>query len=121
VDETGININGKRHWLHCASNLKYTYYLSHERPGTEAMVEIDILPRFTGVLCPYHWKLYYTYLFCQHSLCDTRHQCELQRARERDGQKWTKIMCQFLIELNVAGDKSDGKLKPEEAKRWHEK
>ena len=29
VDETGININGKRHWLHCASNLSYTHTISH--------------------------------------------------------------------------------------------
>lgn len=23
VDETGINVSGKRHWLHCASNLEH--------------------------------------------------------------------------------------------------
>ena len=53
VDETGININGNRHWLHCASNLKFTYYYPHERRGTEAMNEIDILPHFTGVSVSY--------------------------------------------------------------------
>jgi len=30
-------------------------------------------------------------------------------------------MRQYLIELNVVVDKSDGKLKPEQTKRWHEK
>ncbi len=68
VDETGININGKRHWLHCTSNLEYTYYYPHERRGTEAMDEIDILPQCIGALCHDHWKPYYTYLFCIHSL-----------------------------------------------------
>ena len=48
VDETGININGKRHWLHCASNLEYTYYFPHERRGTEAMDEMGVLPQFTS-------------------------------------------------------------------------
>ncbi len=61
VDEAGININGKRHWLQCTSNLEYTCYYPHERRGTEAMDEIDILPRFIGVLCHAHWKPYCTY------------------------------------------------------------
>jgi transposase len=26
ADETGININGKRHWLHCASNASLTHF-----------------------------------------------------------------------------------------------
>lgn len=119
VDETGININGKRHWLHCASNLEYTYYFPHERRGTEAMDEIDILPQFVGVLCHDHWKPYYTYLFCLHALCNAHHLRELQRAWEQDKQQWAKTMRQYLIELNVAVDKAQGKLNPDEAKRWH--
>lgn len=71
VDETGINVNGKRHWLHCASNLEYTYYYPHERRGTEAMDEINILPQFIGVLCHDHWKPYYTHLFCLHTATHT--------------------------------------------------
>lgn len=121
VDETGININGKRHWLHCASNLEYTYYFPHERRGTEAMDEIDILPRFTGVLCHDHWKPYYTYLFCLHALCNAHHLRELQRAWEQDGQQWAKKMRQYLIELNVAVDKAHGKLNPADAERWQAK
>jgi len=119
VDETGININGNRHWLHCASNLKFTYYYPHERRGTEAMNEIDILPHFTGVLCHDHWKPYYTYLFCLHSLCNAHHLRELQRAWEQDKQAWAKTMRQFLIELNAAVDEAQGKLDPDEATRWY--
>jgi transposase len=26
ADETGINIGGKRHWLHCVSNVFWTLY-----------------------------------------------------------------------------------------------
>ena len=117
VDKTGFNINGKRHWLHCASNLEYTYYYPHERRGTDAINEIDILPQFIVVLCHNHWKLYYTYLFCLHSLCNAYHLRELRRAWEQDKQKWAKTMRQFLIELNEAVDKAQGELKPDEAKR----
>jgi len=31
VDETGINIGGKRHWLHCMSNDDWTFYGAHKK------------------------------------------------------------------------------------------
>ncbi|BBL64934.1 hypothetical protein MmazTMA_19110 [Methanosarcina mazei] len=30
-DETGMKIEGKRHWLHVASNEKYTCYFAHTK------------------------------------------------------------------------------------------
>ncbi len=36
VDETGINVGGKRHWLHCASNPSATWSYPHARRGLEA-------------------------------------------------------------------------------------
>lgn len=33
ADETGINIEGKRHWLHCASNDLWTDFFPHEKRG----------------------------------------------------------------------------------------
>ena len=38
ADETGINIGGKGHWLHCVSNDLWTAYFPHEKRGTEAMM-----------------------------------------------------------------------------------
>lgn len=61
VDETGINIDGKGHWLHGASNTQWTYYYPHEKRGKLAMDEIDIILHFMGVLCHDHWKPYYQY------------------------------------------------------------
>ncbi len=58
ADETGINIGGKRHWLHCASNGSLTWFQPHAKRGTEAMDEMGILPLFQGVLCHDHWKLF---------------------------------------------------------------
>ncbi len=40
VDETGINVDGKRHWLHCASNSALTLLYPHTKRGTEAMDEM---------------------------------------------------------------------------------
>ena len=61
ADETGININGKRSWLHVACNDKWTHFYSHAKRGSEAIDEIGILPNFMGVLCHDHWKPYYNY------------------------------------------------------------
>jgi hypothetical protein len=43
-DESGTKVQGKRHWLHVASNDKYTSYLAHPKRGTEAMNAMGILP-----------------------------------------------------------------------------
>ena len=43
-DETGINIGGKRRWLHNVSNEWLTFYYPHEKRGCEANNEMGILP-----------------------------------------------------------------------------
>jgi transposase len=40
ADETGINVNGKRIWLHNASNELWTYFYPHEKRGSIAMDEM---------------------------------------------------------------------------------
>ena len=100
ADETGININGKGHWLHCASNDLWTDFFPHEKRGCEAMDSRGILPEFKGVLCHDHWKPYYRYKSCFHALCNAHHLRELTRAHEQDGQVWAKAMKDLLEEMN---------------------
>ncbi len=106
-DETGINVNGKRFWLHSASNLYWTYFAPHEKRGTEAMNEIGVLPKFKGVLCHDHWKPYYKY-DCTHALCNAHHIRELTRAWEQDGQHWAKRLKELLESINIAVNDSGG-------------
>jgi len=54
ADETGININGQRLWLHNASNEQWTYFAPHPKRGSEAMDDIGILPHYQSVLCHDH-------------------------------------------------------------------
>jgi len=117
TDETGINIGGKRHWLHCASNASLTWFYPHARRGTEAMDEIGILPFFKGVLCHDHWKPYYHYE-CTHALCNAHHLRELERAWEQDQQQWAKKVQALLIDIRTAVEDAGGCLPPHEAKRW---
>jgi transposase len=117
VDETGINIGGKGHWLHCISNLFWTYYYPHKKRGGEAMDEMGILPKFKGLLCHDHWKPYYKY-DCTHCLCNAHHLRELQRASEMDKQEWAVKMKQLLLEASQAVIKAGGKLKPKEVENF---
>jgi len=121
VDETGININGKRHWLHCASNASFTVFFAHTKRGTKAMDEMGILPFFKGVLCHDHWKPYYCYQACVHALCNAHHLRELERAWEQDHQQWAKDMKDLLIEISQAVDNASGRLPQDEAGRWRQK
>jgi hypothetical protein len=50
VDETGINVDGKRRWLHNASSEKWTLFYPHEKRGKIAMDEMGVLPNFKGTL-----------------------------------------------------------------------
>lgn len=99
ADETGINIGGKRHWLHCVSNDEWTFFHPHEKRGFDAMSDIGILPEFKGVLSHDHWKPYYK-IDCTHALCNAHHLRELTRAYEQDGQKWAQDMSNLLVTIN---------------------
>jgi len=114
ADETGININGSKHWLHCASTDLWTHYFPHAKRGKEAMDAIGILPNFHGILCHDHWKPYYKYNFT-HALCNAHHLRELTRAWEQDGQQWAKQMEKLLKKINQAVDDANGKLETKKA------
>jgi transposase len=99
ADETSININSVKYWLHCCSNDLWTLLYPHKKRGTEAMDAIGILPNFKGILCHDHWKPYYRY-DCTHSLCNAHHLRELTCAWEQDNQSWAKDMRSLLEKIN---------------------
>ena len=120
ADETGINVNGKKYWLHCASNSFWTHFFPHQKRGTEAMNEIGILPTFGGILCHDHWKPYYKYN-CTHALCNAHHLRELTRAWEQDNQNWAKKLSELLEEINRTANGAGGKLDSDESTKYRHK
>ncbi len=120
ADETGINIGGKRLWLHSASNSLYTFYYPHQKRGHEAMDEMGVLPPFRGILCHDHWKPYYRYAPI-HALCNAHHLRELERAWEKDGQQWAKRMQNLLLEIKKAVDDAGGILDPPKIESFQER
>jgi transposase len=95
-----VNIGGKRNWLHCASNGKYTYFTVDEKRGKEAMDRAGVLPDFKGIMVHDHWKPYYKYKEITHALCNAHHIRELQRAVDHDKKEWAKEMIDLLKEMN---------------------
>jgi transposase len=109
ADETGINIGGKGHWLHNASNDKFSYFYPHARRGSEALDDMGVLPGFKGILCHDHWKPYYKY-GGSHALCNAHHLRELERAFEQDKQQWAEQIAVLLKEINKATHAAGGRL-----------
>jgi len=121
ADETGINIDGKRHWLHCLSNDAMTLFYPHPKRGTEAMDAMGVLPHYRGVLCHDHLKPYNRYTQATHALCNAHHLRELERAWEQDGQQWAQLMQQLLLDINAAVTKAGGCLESVASAYWRQR
>ena len=118
VVETGININGKLHWLHNASNENYTLLFPHAKRGKEGIDEMGILPNFKGIMIHDHWKSYYSY-DCKHALCNAHHLRELTAIIEQHPDHlWSLQMKDFLLSLNKRVDESGGCLRVKERKKY---
>jgi len=100
VDESGIRVEGKLHWLHSASTEKLTYYEHHKKRGQIAMDAIDILPNYSGILVHDHLKAYLNCTDCSHSLCNAHHLRELIFLLEKSQLQWAGERVRLLVTLH---------------------
>ncbi len=117
TDETGLNIGGKRSWLHSVSNETWTYFYPHSSRGENAIEEMGVLPFYNGILCHDYYKAYYKY-GSSHALCNSHHLRELERSAEQDNQIWSKRMKALLCNINEKVNTAGGKLKEFEQKKY---
>ena len=102
-DETGMRVEGIRHWLHVVSDNKYTFYLVHSKRGSEAMDFMGILPLYKGIAIHDGFKSYNKYE-CDHALCNAHLQRELTGIEENYKQQWVKEMNELLTEMKKYTD-----------------
>jgi transposase len=120
-DETGLYVEGKRHWLHVSATEQLTHYAVHPKRGKQALEAIGILTDFQGVSVHDGWCSYWLYL-CLHALCNVHHLRELTFLSEEQQQAWAEEMIALLLDSKaaVAQARAEGRthLDPLEVADW---
>ena len=98
ADETGIRVQGKLHWLHCAVTKSLTWLAPHPKRGTAAFEALGLLQGIRGVLV-HDGLASYKGLQCAHSLCNAHHIRELVYIHEQENEKIWDTWAQEMIDL----------------------
>src|SRR4051812_29900895 len=70
LDETGLRVAGRLHWLHVASSARFTGLCCHRQRGKEAIDAAGVLPGFTGIAVHDAFAPYARYRSVTHALCN---------------------------------------------------
>jgi transposase len=116
LDESGLRVAGKLHWLHVVSSPSLTFYGVHPHRGREALDYFDILPRCTGFVIHDHFKPYFSYSNCLHALCNEHPLRELKFVFEQEHEPWAGEMSRFLLDA-LARRKTGGVLNQRQFKK----
>ena len=98
VDETSFRVEKKNHWIHVYSSGDITLKRLHRRRGKEAIVEIDIIPKYNGIIVHDCWASYLSYKHCGHGLCGSHLLRELTFIVDSNSYAWAKSMKRALRE-----------------------
>jgi transposase len=70
VDETGLRVAGRLHWLHVASSTRFTGLFCHRKRGKQAIDDAGVLPDFAGIAVHDAFAPYARYRSATHALCN---------------------------------------------------
>jgi transposase len=98
VDETSFRVEGKNHWIHVYSSGGTTLKLLHRKRGKEAIVGLNIIPRYGGVIIHDCWASYLSYNHCGHGLCGSHLLRELVFVIDSNQYRWARNMKKLLQE-----------------------
>ena len=89
LDETGMRVAGKTHWVHVISTTLLTHYRINPKRG-------DLLQGIINKIVHDHWKPYFTLEDVIHVLCNAHHLRELRALIELDEESWALEMYSLL-------------------------
>lgn len=98
VDETSCRVEKKNHWIHVYSSGGTTLKLLHRKRGKEAIVGLNIIPRYGGVMIHDCWASYLSYDHCGHGLCGSHLLRELTFIVDSNHYRWAENMKRLLKE-----------------------
>jgi len=115
VDETSLRVDKMKHWIHVYSSGGLTLKFLHRKRGGEAIEDIDIIPRYKGVIVHDCWASYLSYQHCGHGLCGSHLLRELTFIIESNGYSWAKELKCLLQETSaIVSAREDKKLSDKE-------
>lgn len=100
VDETGVKVNAKIHWMHVLTNPEYAYFVVTKQRGDEVEGPIAILKEYRGYLDHDHFKKYYRLENCIHVECNAHILRYLKAGYELDGSSECDEMIKLLCTMN---------------------
>ena len=110
MDETGLRVAGKLHWLHSISNEQYSYLWVNAYRGQKAWPQAcPWLKDFTGWLVHDCFAPYFSLTKAKHALCGAHLVRELQALTEQ-GSGWARQMRQLLLALYTHSEQGKGKV-----------
>ena len=109
ADETSIRIDKKNHWLHSYSAGDLTLSFCHPNRGCAAMDDLNIIPRYRGILIHDRWASYLSYDNCDHAFCGAHLLRDLQFIIDSNNHAWARSMKKLLKETTHKVGKSKRK------------
>ena len=101
LDETGLRVAGKQHWLHGMGNENATHYRVEEKRKA-------IPQGLIGTIVHDHFKPYYTLPNVIHALCGAHLLRELAGLIEIEKEPWAKLMSRLLVVVCRLSDRGNG-------------
>jgi len=96
TDETSLRADKKNYWIHVYASGDTTLKCLHRKRGTQAMKDINIIPRYGGIIIHDCWASYLAYECCAHGLCGSHILRELTFVIESNDYQWAKNMKRLL-------------------------